>query len=366
MSLPLSVFSPPLTPDLAEEEDLRVACAAVMEPRTETPPITFGPPGDQWTYDRQSRTYDLTRGAAAGGSPPAPVRIRTTRGPPDTSILVAPSSAVLVIIDMQNYFLHPSCRSHPDGLAAVGPLLKVIERCRGAGVQVAWLNWGLTDADLAAVPAGVARGFARAVVAGEKDSAGLGVDLGGGKGRCLVAGEWNSEIYEPLRRAVDEVGDVRCAKNRMSGLWREDQPLWRYLEGSGKRTLFFAGVNTDQCVLGTLTDAYNAGWDCVLVEDTCATGTEGATEVCLTNVAVSNIFLESSVLRTEIDHVALSLSFALPLRPPTHATLSHSFKPGGDATSDTPAVLRSIALADNVYKNNYGFVVDSKTFTALG
>jgi nicotinamidase-related amidase len=309
MSLPLSVFSPPLTPDLAEEGELRAACAAVMEPSSDAP-LRFGPTGDQWAYDRHSRTYDLTRGAVL----PAPIKIRTTRGPPDTSILVAPASAVLVIVDLQNYFLHPSCGSHPGGLAAVGPLLRVIERCRGVGVQVAWLNWGLTDADLAAMPAGVVRGFARAVVAGEKDSAGLGVDLGGGKGRCLVAGEWNAEIYEPLRRAVDEVDDVRCAKNRMSGLWSEEQPLWRYLKRSGKKTLLFAGVNTDQCVLGTLTDAYNAGWDCVLVEDTCATRTEGATEVCLANVAVSHLSL--------------------------NATLSCLFEhPGGDATADIPAHL---------------------------
>lgn len=300
MSLPLSVFSPPLTPDLTEEEDLRTACAAVMEPKTDSPLMTFGPPGDQWTYDRQSRTYDLTRGAAAAAtsSPPAPVRIRTTRGPPDTSIVIAPASAVLVVVDMQNYFLHPSCRSNPAGLAAVGPLLSVIERCRGAGVQVAWVNWGLKDEDLAAMPAGVACGFARAVITGERDSGGLGVDLGGGKGRCLVAGEWNAEVYEPLRRAVDEADDIRCAKNRMSGMWCEDQPLWRYLRESGKKTLLFAGVNTDQCVLGTLADAYNAGWDCVVVEDACAASTEKAGEVCLTNVAVSKPFISRLRLAT--------------------------------------------------------------------
>ncbi|KAJ0115820.1 hypothetical protein J7T55_003989 [Diaporthe amygdali] len=298
MSLPLSVFSPPLTPDLLEEEELRAACAAVMEPKNNAL-LTFGPPGNQWTYDRLTKTYDLTR----GGDSPSPLKIRTSRGPADTSILVDPAAAVLVIIDMQNFFLHPSCRSHPAGLAAVGPLLQVIERSREAGIQVAWLNWGLTDADLAALPAGVARGFARAVVAGEKDQAGLGVDLGDGKGRCLVAGEWNAEIYEPLRRAVDDGGgggggDVHCAKNRMSGLWCEAQPLWRYLAESGKKTLLFAGVNTDQCVLGTLTDAYNAGWDCVLVEDCCATTTEGAPEVCLANVAHSYGFVIDSTTFT--------------------------------------------------------------------
>jgi len=56
----------------------------------------------------------------------------------------------------------------------------------------------------------------------------------------------------------------------------------------GVSTLLFAGVNTDQCVLGTLVDAYNCGWGCVLVDDCCGTTTKGGKEVSLWNVAVSN------------------------------------------------------------------------------
>lgn len=285
--------------------------------------LTFGPPGDEWTYDKRTKTYDLTRGASSSSSSP-PLKIALTQGVPGATLLVDPSRTALVVVDMQNFFLHPSCRSHPAGLAAVAPLLATVAGCRAAGVRVVWLNWGLTDADLdgsggggGGLPAGVAHGFARGVVTGERERAGLGVDLGGGRGRCLVAGEWNSEIYGPLVEAgaVWEGTDVRCAKNRMSGLWAESQPLWRYLSeeeeeeeaavvgeegeggkrGRGKRkkkttTLLFAGVNTDQCVLGTLADAYNAGWDCVMVEDCCATTTEGAREVCLSNVSVSGCF----------------------------------------------------------------------------
>lgn len=246
--------------------------------------LTFGPPGAQWIYDRASKTYDLTHDKPT----PSPLRIALTQGPPDTSLLLSPQQTALVIVDMQNFFLHPSCRAHPTGLAAVEPLLQTIAHCRKVGIQIVWLNWGLTDADLASMPAGVLRGFARAMITGDKSSAGLGVDLGNGQGRCLVAGEWNSEIYDPLLAAV-RPEDVHVAKNRMSGLWTESQPLWQYLEGEGKdkKTLLFAGVNTDQCVLGTLTNAYNAGWDCVMVEDCCATGTPGATEVCLYNIGVS-------------------------------------------------------------------------------
>lgn len=252
--------------------------------------LTFGPAGSEWIYTKSNQTYDLTRGATT----PAPLKVSLTQGPPGTSVLINPHATALVIVDMQNFFLHPSCRSHPTGLAAVAPLLDTIAACRATGVQVVWLNWGLTDADLAAMPAGVLHGFARAMVANPAAAAsGLGVDLGNGQGRCLVAGEWNSAIYEgPLADAAAEE-DVHCAKNRMSGLWTESQPLWRYLsegEGRERKTLLFAGVNTDQCVLGTLTNAYNAGWDCVMVEDCCATTTEGASEVCLSNIGVSHTY----------------------------------------------------------------------------
>jgi nicotinamidase-related amidase len=149
------------------------------------------------------------------------------------------------------------------------------------------------------MPAGVQRGFSRAMILNDPTSThhGLGADLGDGKGRCLFEGSWNADIYPPLKATVQQ-GDIFCAKNRMSGLWSPDQDLWQVLSGERgegrKETLLFAGVNTDQCVLGTLTDAYNAGWDCVMVEDCCATTTEWGREVCLHNIASSYGFVVDS------------------------------------------------------------------------
>jgi len=154
--------------------------------------------------------------------------------------------------------------------------------------QVIWLNWGLTDDELAQMPAAIQRSFSRSMIdPGEKEvRPGLGSDLGDGKGRCLMAGEWNSEIYGPLADMVVPE-DLHCAKNRMSGMWTAEQPLWKHLTASGKRTLLFAGVNTDQCVYGTLVDAYSSGWDCIMLEDCCGTKTAGAQEVCKLNMIVS-------------------------------------------------------------------------------
>ncbi|KAI0126517.1 isochorismatase [Xylariales sp. AK1849] len=253
------------------------------------PDLTFGPEGNQWHYERSAKTYDLTRGGSKK------VTISTTKGPTDTRITIDPEKTALVVVDMQNFFLDANCRSHPTGLAAVAPTLTVINKCRKIGVQVVWLNWGLRSRDLATMPASVQRGFARSLIAEGQDPIrnGLGADLGDGKGRTLVAGEWNSLIWPPLAAAMSP-DDVQCPKNRMSGLWSEEQPLWKYLESSGKKTLLFTGVNTDQCVLGTLSDAYNAGWDCVMIEDGCATTTKDGHDVCVHNVSSSYGFVTNS------------------------------------------------------------------------
>ena len=93
------------------------------------PDMTFGPDGNQWKYSRSSKTYDLTRGSGS------PHTVKTTYGPEDTYVSIAPGLSALVIVDMQNYFLVPSIRHHPTGLAAVEPTLRMIEKCRALGIQ---------------------------------------------------------------------------------------------------------------------------------------------------------------------------------------------------------------------------------------
>ncbi|KAI9842366.1 MAG: hypothetical protein M1837_007286 [Sclerophora amabilis] len=252
---------------------------------TSKKPITFGV-SDKWLYDPTSKTYDLSRGSFKT------LNIRTadeSEPDPATSqqlISLDPEKTALVIVDMQNYFLHPKCRDHPLGLAAVEPTLAALEKCRREAVQVVWLNWGLTDDDLQTMPPSVQRGFSKDLISGAQTGhAGLGADLGDGQGRCLVAGSWNADVYAPLRAAMAD-GDAQCAKNRMSGLWNPEQPLSRYLKVNDVKTCLFAGVNTDQCVLGTLTDAYSWGWDCILLGDCAATSTgRGAEAVCSYNIA---------------------------------------------------------------------------------
>jgi len=113
-----------------------------------------------------------------------------------------------------------------------------------------------------------------------------------------MRGEKNSDLYGPLQglyeEGRDKGSDVWIHKNRMSGLW--DQGLLEnFLKENGTRTIFFAGVNADQCVLGTYIDAYYKGYDCIMLEDaTATTSPEGGYENVIYNAGNSYGFVTST------------------------------------------------------------------------
>lgn len=105
-------------------------------------------------------------------------------------------------------------------------------------------------------------------------------------GRLLMRDTWNASLYAPLHASYtsslsSRTPDVWIHKNRMSGLWGAGTPCTEYLEERGLRTLLFAGVNTDQCVAGSLQDAFAKGWDCVLVREACGTSSPGFARECV-------------------------------------------------------------------------------------
>ena len=87
-----------------------------------------------------------------------------------------------------------------------------------------------------------------------------------GRGRILVTGDWGAATIDELPL---DPADIVVHKHRLSGFW--DNELDSVLRGRGVTTLMFAGINTDRCVFSTLQDANFLGYDCILVEDACAT-----------------------------------------------------------------------------------------------
>ena len=111
-----------------------------------------------WLYDSETG-FDLTHPPSPTSEPLTPrYTISTTTLP----VTIHPPHAALVIIDMQNFFLSPQLGRPEDsnGLKAQHEILThAIPAARKAGIRIIWLNWGLTDGDLAIMPPATLRAF---------------------------------------------------------------------------------------------------------------------------------------------------------------------------------------------------------------
>jgi len=171
----------------------------------------------------------------------------------------------LVIVDMQNDFCHPDGWLGSIGVdvaplaAPVEPLRALLPLCRANDIPVIWVNWGNRPDRLNLGPSTLH------VYDGAGLGGGLGAPLANGA-RVLEAGSWAAAVIDALG---DTGEDIHVPKFSMSGFW--ETHLDSILRNLDVTTLFFAGVNLDQCVLCTLQDASFRGYDAVLLEDCAAT-----------------------------------------------------------------------------------------------
>lgn len=94
-----------------------------------TDTINVGLAGD-WQYDTVNRNYDLSRRSKKR------VILPISHSKEADSVTLNPDGSALVIVDMQNAFLHPRCRDHPLGLKTVQPIVKTITKCREMDIEV--------------------------------------------------------------------------------------------------------------------------------------------------------------------------------------------------------------------------------------
>ncbi|MES2537058.1 MAG: isochorismatase family cysteine hydrolase [Pseudomonadota bacterium] len=195
-------------------------------------------------------------------SPPRIVRMQALPAALELDL----ARCALVVIDMQNDFCHPDGWFGSRGVD-ISPMCSPIpaiaglsDAMRAAGARIVWLNWGIR-ADRANLPPGVLYRGKRSAGA-----TGYGEPLANGRGPALVQGSWGAAQIGELPAHAD---DLTVNKHRLSGFW--DSELDSVLRQAGITTLLFAGINIDRCVFSTLQDAGFLGYDCVLVEDACAT-----------------------------------------------------------------------------------------------
>ena len=212
-------------------------------------------PRNQWRVN--AGTADLVR------RPRAPRRVMTEALPQRIGFDLA--RCALVVIDMQNDFCHPDGWLASIGVdvtparAPIAPLQRLLPALRGADVPVIWLNWGNRPDRLNLSPSVLH------VYKPSGTGTGLGDPLPNGA-PVLQAGSWAAAVVDEL---PVEASDIRVDKYRMSGFW--DTPLDAILRNLDVSTVLFAGVNADQCVLSTLSDASCLGYDSLLLEDCSAT-----------------------------------------------------------------------------------------------
>jgi ureidoacrylate peracid hydrolase len=174
-------------------------------------------------------------------------------------------ATALLVIDMQNDFLHPKGWSAARGMDTkpVRAVIPAIERLtatvRRADVPVIWVNWGVRadHANMSSSFVGHARGASTMTYGDPSPS---------GRGRILVRDEWGAQTIDEL--TVDP-SDLLVHKHRLSSFW--DNELDSILRQRGITTLLFSGINTDRCVFTSLQDANFLGYDCVMIADACAT-----------------------------------------------------------------------------------------------
>jgi len=280
----------------------------------------IGSPSNFWSHSTKNG-FDLTHPSTHSSPTTGPTHTIQTRA---DAITIDPSKSALVIIDMQNFFLSEAFgrgQKGPGHIACEQLVKYAIPAARKAGIRVVWVNWGLTEEEAKEMPPAVKRAFGFFSIPEDADFKaddafghqegsvsmdrhgkenqsfyrGIGADCGmlkfpDGKpvegGKLLMRDSWNAALYPPLDAMYVEGSklesrpDVWIHKNRMSGLWGATTPLKEFLDQEGIRTLFFTGVNTDQCVGGTLTDAFSNGYDCVLLGDGCGTTTPDYAQQC--------------------------------------------------------------------------------------
>lgn len=209
-------------------------------------------PSNQWKVNAD--TVDLTR------TPKRPVRPLPVAAQPQ-SVIVDANRSALVVVDMQNdfcakggYLDYRGIDITPDR-APIDPLQGLVPVLRAEGLPVIWLNWGVRR-DLLNIHPSLLHAHTQ-----DGTGSGLGERIPEGD-HILQQGSWGAQIVEELNPGDQ---DIHVTKHRFSGFW--DTELDSILRNMGTKTLFFAGVNADQCVMTTLQDASFLGYDVLMLRD---------------------------------------------------------------------------------------------------
>lgn len=174
-----------------------------------------------------------------------------------------PRSSALLVIDLQNAFVHDKGTLGISGvdtkrLSSIVPALaELIPHCQAAGIPVIW-----TVQEHFAVDASRARKKLAGHTARRKQVSAL-------------AGSWDEEIVDELKPLAAFNPSYVIRKHRFGAFY--ETRLEMMLKMLGTRTLFVAGTTTNACVETSIREAYLRDYDVVALND-CISGVNGEWE----------------------------------------------------------------------------------------
>lgn len=211
-------------------------------------------------------------------------------------VVPGPGDTALVIIDMQCGFAHPdhglAKRAKERGnfhifahlfesLKTVVPNIRRLqEACRREGLEVVFVKVQSYTQD------------GRDLSPSYKE-----------KGMFFPAGSKEAEILEELKPVGDEIVLPKLSTSPFTS-----SPIDQVLRYMGIEKLIIAGINTNYCVETTIRDAFDRGYQVIMVEDACTTVVEAQHKMAVEEI--DDIFCKvkttSEVLELIKEGVALS------------------------------------------------------------
>jgi isochorismate hydrolase len=156
---------------------------------------------------------------------------------------VNPAKAALLVIDMQNHFVHRDGRSDLDQAGAIVPgLVSLINTCHEVGVHVVFTRH-----------------------AHKPDGSDVGI-LGQWWGDAIIENTWDADIFEELAPGK---GDKVVVKTRYSAFQKTD--LEEFLLQKGVQDIIISGVMTNICCESTAREAFMKDFRVFFLADGTAT-----------------------------------------------------------------------------------------------
>lgn len=209
LSTPVQAILALTTSSVAQLYDVSNSITALAGTSNDSAPNIFGNYYNYWQLFNNSGniTYDLTRSDRMPVTSPKTLPGLGFR----QEFIIEPNRSALVIVDMQNFFLHPQLSPAASlGRAAVQPTLNMINGFRANGMKVLWVNWGLDNFDLVTIPPSFLESFSGS---DDRMDSTFGTEMGNlteangtviDMGRKLYRGSWNAQPWGELYPAMVE------------------------------------------------------------------------------------------------------------------------------------------------------------------